>query len=379
MQIQNNNFQQQIANLIKGANHSIKVAVSWFTDELLIKLLIQMATRVKVEVLLSNDNYNLLQHKLFKELINQGGKVRKFGSKSVLAGGFMHTKKVIIDDQVAFGGSYNFTKNAKSHFEQFKRWDASEIRSILDDFNNWFEKADDYFLNVANPEEVVRQLQQQFVEEQNEDFEAIELNFSNFQEEEYISKKEKEVVAKRSEMTLSVKRETATLLSTQKASINSYGKVENNTLGVVSKSHKFYGGVTSLIKKSYSTSRTYPISAYQKHNLERRYNFLKCNIINGTLIITGELQPELCDLYKIRIEFREGHTPMVFITSPHIVHQPAIHIYKEGCLCLYYPGDFKWRNSTKIADYTIPWIVEWILYYEIWKITGKWEGAEHVH
>jgi hypothetical protein len=39
----------------------------------------------------------------------------------------------------------------------------------------------------------------------------------------------------------------------------------------------------------------------------------------------------------------------------------------------------KWKDSTKIAAYTIPWTIEWIMLYELWKLTGKWEAAEVLH
>ncbi|PSJ71768.1 hypothetical protein C7N43_37635 [Sphingobacteriales bacterium UPWRP_1] len=370
---QQNNYQQQIANYFDSADYSIKVAVSWFTDEVLIQRLIdKVKSGIKVDVLLSCDNLNLLRHKLFRKLINSGGQVRKLGSESALDGGFMHTKEVIIDNQVAYGGSYNFTKNAKSHYEQFKKWDASELRGIIADFNSWFSKGDDLFLNVPNPDAIVCQLQQQFMEEQNDGFVTSESIFMDFSEEKYIRKKEQEV-------KVSHIQKMATSLSTNKASINEKGQTVHNTTGVISKPHKFYGGSATLIKSPNATRKTFSLSTYQKHTIVSRYSFLKCRIENGTLICTGELQPEYCDRYKIRIEFREGYAPLVFITSPHIEPRSAIHMYKEGCLCLFYPGEFKWRNTTKIAEYTIPWIVEWVLYYEIWKITGKWEGAEHLH
>lgn len=373
MNQQQNNYQQQIANYFDGANDSIKVAVSWFTDEVLIERLIDKANRgKKVYVLLSCDNLNLLRHKLFRKLINSGGQVRKLGSESALNGTFMHTKEVIIDDQVAYGGSYNFTKNAKSHYEQFKQWDASELRGILADFNSWFSMGIDLFANVPNPDAIVCQLKAEIMEEQNDSFVTGESIFMDFPEEKYIHKKEQEAKARNIQ-------NSATLAYTNQASINRKGQLVHNTTGVHITPNAFAGGKATLFTTTNSTRKTFSISAYQKHCIESTFSFLNCRIINGTLICTGELQPEYCDRYKIRIEFREGYAPLVFITSPHIVPQPAIHIYKEGCLCLYYPGEFKWKDSTKIAQYTIPWIVGWILYYEIWKITGKWEGAEHKH
>jgi len=41
----------------------------------------------------------------------------------------------------------------------------------------------------------------------------------------------------------------------------------------------------------------------------------------------------------------------------------------------FYPPDIKWKDTTNIAEYTIPWLIEWIYLYELWKLTGKWEAS----
>ncbi|MFM7852239.1 MAG: hypothetical protein ACKO96_10070 [Flammeovirgaceae bacterium] len=35
-----------------------------------------------------------------------------------------------------------------------------------------------------------------------------------------------------------------------------------------------------------------------------------------------------------------------------------------------------WDEKIPIYQFTVPWISEWIVFYEIYKITGKWEGRE---
>ncbi|MBU1820006.1 MAG: hypothetical protein KKG00_00660, partial [Bacteroidetes bacterium] len=76
----------------------------------------------------------------------------------------------------------------------------------------------------------------------------------------------------------------------------------------------------------------------------------------------------------IKIEFRAGTFPQVYILNPTVEPNADIHIYREGALCLFYPGDLRWRDKTSIAELTIPWIYEWIVYYELYLLTGKWEG-----
>jgi hypothetical protein len=71
--------------------------------------------------------------------------------------------------------------------------------------------------------------------------------------------------------------------------------------------------------------------------------------------------------------------PNVYILKPNISPNSNIHIYKEGSLCLFYPGDLHWKENTSIAEYTIPWIFEWLLYYELYQLTGVWEGEYVAH
>lgn len=54
-------------------------------------------------------------------------------------------------------------------------------------------------------------------------------------------------------------------------------------------------------------------------------------------------------------------------------------MYQDGHLCLYYPMDMVWSSTTSIAEFTIPWTNEWILYYELYKISGVWEGPAAPH
>lgn len=127
----------------------------------------------------------------------------------------------------------------------------------------------------------------------------------------------------------------------------------------------------------------YSLLVAQKKRIERLYSCFTVEITGFTsyeLICKGELQPiESVNKYKIEIKMRPNRKPVVRIISPTITPNPKIHTYSDGSLCLYYPVDMPWKANTYVADYTIPWIVEWILYYEIFQITKKWEGKEAPH
>lgn len=126
----------------------------------------------------------------------------------------------------------------------------------------------------------------------------------------------------------------------------------------------------------------YQILYRQKRLVEREFTCFKCNIHGHgeTLKCKGILQPlDNIEPYDIEIIQVPGISPKVYIKNPKIDYNSKIHMYKAGHLCLYYPTEFMWNTSTSIAHYTIPWINEWILYYEIYKITGIWEGVSASH
>lgn len=120
----------------------------------------------------------------------------------------------------------------------------------------------------------------------------------------------------------------------------------------------------------------------QKRFIEKEFTCFRCNIQSHGLLLTckGVLHPlENIEPYSIEIIQKPGTTPKVFVKSPKIEYDPKIHMYKEGNLCLYYPSDFNWNASTAFAHYLIPWVNEWIIYYEIYKISGVWEGPAAPH
>jgi hypothetical protein len=364
-----NNYQREISNMFDTATSSIQVAVPWFTDDVLIEKLIQKAGKVKVELLLSGDKTNVLKHQYFKRLQNAGATVQKVGANQVFGENpFMHSKVVIIDKQKAWGGSYNFTDNAKSNYELFDEY--KQVTKSLQSFSGWFSESCDLFRGWDNPEKMI--------EEVREEFAATEYKRKNYQNQliSAIENHKHSLVAE--EIKKGNLREVTQSIAKQETKIASNGTTTTSS-GVSSPTHRNYGGLFLGDFNGKKQANCYGIAYYQKLFIEKHYSFLKCRIENDTLICVGEVQPDHCEKYKIRIEFRAGHHPQVFVTSPTILQSPDIHVYSNGSLCLFYPPDMKWKDSTKIAAYTIPWTIEWIMLYELWKLTGKWEAAEVLH
>lgn len=67
---------------------------------------------------------------------------------------------------------------------------------------------------------------------------------------------------------------------------------------------------------------------------------------------------------------REGGT---FEQIPHLMFYSE-HPELSG-LCLFDPEGAEWTNKRLIADTTVVWTAEWLLYYELWHVDGVWRGG----
>ena len=368
-----NNNREQIIALLDKAENKVQIAVSWFTDEVLIQKLAETAKRKKVEVLLSCDTLNVWRYSSIRELQNKGVTVLKTGANAPGIKGFMHAKFMIVDEKLAYGGSFNFTEGANYNYENFKEYAAKEVQSLTYDYQKWWASAIDYTIGFENPEAIKKLVMQNF--ETQEKFRESLLSTYDVEQRKVIANQitEREVLEK-AEIEKEKKRETAKALQSAQASISKTGIIENNTKGVIPKPHKFYGGNLQTKFNGQKLPNTFSFALMHKQEIEKKFSFLKCRIENDTLICRGEFKPDNCKPYNIKIEFRAGTFPQVYILNPIIKPNADIHIYREGSLCLFYPGDLKWKDSTSIAEHTIPWIFEWILFYELYLLTGVWEG-----
>jgi len=121
---------------------------------------------------------------------------------------------------------------------------------------------------------------------------------------------------------------------------------------------------------------------HEKKELEAHYNFLNCQIEERkgrkVLVVTGHYDQTGVD-YTYQIVYDGFQSPEVKILSPKLIGDPP-HTYKGGSLCLYYPDEQPWSNQTcRLYSSIIPWVHEWIVFYEIYLITGVWEHPEVLH
>jgi hypothetical protein len=117
--------------------------------------------------------------------------------------------------------------------------------------------------------------------------------------------------------------------------------------------------------------------AQQGLALSRRFPDGRFWLSGSQLTWTGELQPTpLSRTYLIRVTYQLGRQPKAVVIKPALDGRPGEalpHVYEDGSLCLYLRGD--WRPKMFLADSIVPWASEWLMYYEIWKATGSWEGG----
>jgi hypothetical protein len=76
-----------------------------------------------------------------------------------------------------------------------------------------------------------------------------------------------------------------------------------------------------------------------------------------------------------RIRYARGQYPGVRLVEPPL--QPderelLHHLYPNGDLCLHKLDE--WGPSMLLVDSIIPWTVEWLAHYELWKLNHQWYG-----
>jgi hypothetical protein len=106
----------------------------------------------------------------------------------------------------------------------------------------------------------------------------------------------------------------------------------------------------------------------------------RSRVQDGALIATGDIQPtSLSPTYRVRLQYRAGSAPDVIVLSPALrPREPAgrlKHVYAGNRLCLYLPGADEWTPDQSLAHTVVPWICEWLFYYEMWHATGVWLGG----
>lgn len=100
---------------------------------------------------------------------------------------------------------------------------------------------------------------------------------------------------------------------------------------------------------------------------------------SGRLHWEGRLQPTpRSETYTVRIRYAPPSPPEVAVVEPRLEVPEGLvlpHTFPGDRLCLYWRR--QWDPSMSIAKTIVPWASEWLLHYELWKLTGQWHGGGH--
>jgi hypothetical protein len=119
----------------------------------------------------------------------------------------------------------------------------------------------------------------------------------------------------------------------------------------------------------------------QKYLVEQHFSWLNLKIKDKTLYGNGTLEVNGVNYY---IEFyyspfNEFRYDRIYIKDKTIRYNDNIHLYRDLSLCLYHPVIDKPKLQMIPLYKMIPWITEWIVFYNQWKIYGVWLGKEIKH
>lgn len=106
---QKDNLREVILKNLDLANHTVNVAVAWFTDIKLFNKLIELQRRgVSVQLIITNHHFNDESQNDYSKIENNGGIFIEIGGDY----NTMHHKFCIIDHRTLLQGSFNWTKKA---------------------------------------------------------------------------------------------------------------------------------------------------------------------------------------------------------------------------------------------------------------------------
>ena len=127
--------------------------------------------------------------------------------------------------------------------------------------------------------------------------------------------------------------------------------------------------------------------AMQAYNLKNTYQFESCVIKRGVMKWVQKVRPRKESReYEITVIY-DGKIPKVYLFNQGIMkskNELIPHCYERKFksfkneyirICLYYPGYNEWNQEMFISRTIIPWAIEWLLYYEYWRVTNKWLGG----
>jgi hypothetical protein len=114
--------------------------------------------------------------------------------------------------------------------------------------------------------------------------------------------------------------------------------------------------------------------------VREKFPFLHSRISGFELTCRGRIQPtQESGTYRIEIRYTPWKSPEVRVIDPKIRFTEGAHMYRNDTLCLYDWREQPWENRWHLHQTVIPWTAEWLVFYELFLLTGRWLGKSAVH
>ena len=91
----------------------------------------------------------------------------------------------------------------------------------------------------------------------------------------------------------------------------------------------------------------------------------------------------ISELYDVKIVYTENKWVKIFVINKALkiaknrTKLPHVYNSLKQQLCLYSPSKKEWNAHNYIIDTIVPWVSEWLYYYELWLLEGIWLGGGH--
>jgi hypothetical protein len=129
-----------------------------------------------------------------------------------------------------------------------------------------------------------------------------------------------------------------------------------------------------------NNSHKYRKIVLEKELVRKVFPFFKTEIRGVKLICRGWIQTsDKSKQYRIEIEYEPWNSPVTHIIEPAIEPNINAHMYPDGALCLFDWREQHWQNHWHLHETIVPWIAEWLVFYELYSLTGIWHGNSAIH
>lgn len=130
------NIEHIILKELYKAKCTIRVAVAWFTNEVLYEALLSLCQRgISIEIVINDDEINKAENNLdFSLFLEEGGNLYWATLDNL-----MHQKFCVIDETVVINGSYNWTNKAETQNQEniiVVKQEILQIKKFIEQFDN---------------------------------------------------------------------------------------------------------------------------------------------------------------------------------------------------------------------------------------------------